>query len=325
MKLRRAWIAALALGCAWTGMALAADYPNRTITLVVPYAPGGSSDFTARVLAKTMTEQLHQPVVVDNRAGGSGVIGAQYVSSARPDGYTLLYAGPALAIAPFINLDIRFDAVNDITPVTLVTSSPYLVLVNASLPIKSIKDLVDYAKAHADTFKWGSSGFGSTDSVGVALFDKAAGINPPIIQYKGGGPQLVAAVSGEVDAVLEPASAAKPYMDSGQLRALAVTSKDKVDTLPDLPTVASEGYPDYELSVWYGVWGSKGLPKELADAIYKDISTAVADPGLKDAMTKSGVGLKPSSSPEDFGNFFKSEYQQFGSVVKDLQNTNPVK
>ncbi len=301
----------------------AQEYPSRSVTIVVPYAPGGSSDLTARILAKTLTDQLKQNFVVENKAGASGLLGAQSVAAAKPDGYTLLYAGPALAVSSFMTPNAAVNVLTDISPISIVTSSPYVLLVNPKVPAKTVQEFIAWAKERPGNFSVGISGYGSSDQIGSEIFDKQAGIKPVIIPYAGGGPMTVAAVSGEVHAVLEPASAAKPYMDAGSLRALGISSLEPSEILPDLPTIASQGMPGYQLAVWYGLWAPKQTPKELINRLHQAVEKALVDPDLMATMKKTGTSIKASKNPEEFGAFFKAEYDRYGVIVKELNLKSP--
>ena len=304
-----------------TGAALAEDYPVRQVKLVVPYDAGGGVDLSARYLAQQLSDQLKQSFIVENRPGVSGISGSQYVADAKADGYTLLYAGDAQAIAPFLLPNLTIDMERDLSPIAMVAYSPFLLVANPKIPATNLRDLVAYVKQHPSEFRWGTAGIGSPDHLALERFDKLAGINPDRIPYKGSAPSNVATLSGEVSAKMAPAASLKSYVDSGQLRGLGVTSLQRIEIMPDMPTFAEQGFTGFEASTWYAIWGPKGMPPALAEQIRAEVAKAFATPELRQKINTAGLTISVSKSPAEFGAFFKSELARNGALIKQLNIT----
>lgn len=312
------FLAPLALFCAISPDIAHADiYPNRTITMVVPYAAGGGVDISARLVAQQMAKNLNQPIIIDNRAGASGMIGSKFVADAKPDGYTVLYASAAQALAPFLLPDVPLDVEHDLTPITLVAPLPYIMVVNPKIPAKDPKELVAWIKEHPSEFRWGLGGLGSPDHLGIEQFDRTAGIKPVLVPYKGTGPSVVAALSNEVGGLIAPPAAVRSYIESGQLRALGAASVKPLSFMPNLPTIASFGYPGFEVSAWYGMWGPRHLPRDLAGQIREAVVKALADPSVRAKLIETG-NEPLGSTPDEFAAYFKSQLELYGPLIKAL-------
>jgi tripartite-type tricarboxylate transporter receptor subunit TctC len=304
------------LGLACAGSVRADDYPNHPVRIVVPYATGGGVDIAARLLAQQLTEQLKQTFIVEDKPGATGVLGSQVVGSAKPDGHTLLYAATAEAIIPFLPGGASFDVERELTPITLVVSTPFVMVVNPNIPVSNPRELAQYVKQHPDAFRWGLGGLGSPDHLAIELFDQQAGINPVTVPYQGGGPAIIATLSGEVGGIMDPPSLVKSYVDSGQLKGLGIGSSRRSEVMPEMPTIASFGFSGYEASTWYGLWGPRGMSQELADKIQRYVLTALTTPAFKEKMLATALALQ-GSKPDEFAAFFHAEIAKYGRLIKD--------
>ncbi|HZL28859.1 MAG TPA: tripartite tricarboxylate transporter substrate binding protein [Acidobacteriaceae bacterium] len=306
--------AALALNTMSVGAtAWAADYPDKPIRLIVPFAPGGGTDTVARIIAKKLSEALVQPIIVDNRAGGGGTIGAQDIVRAKPDGYTLIFGAASYATnAALYNLP--YDPVGDITPISLVGITGYLVVVNPALNIKTTAELIAYAKANPGKLNYGSSGTGGLSHLGSELFDMMAGTKMTHVPYKGTGPALLGLLAGQTQLMLGSMPTLIPYVKAGKLTAVAVTTTARSAAMPSVPTVA-ETLPGYEATLWYGVWGPRGVPAAIVSKLNKALVDIVQMPDVK--VVLANEGLEPfAGPPEALGRALKSDIDKWTKVVK---------
>ena len=302
------WIATLAT-------AQTTNYPSRPIRMIAPSSAGGPVDVIARAIGASLGDMLGQQIVVDNRAGAAGLIGAEIVAKSAPDGYTLLmgFSGP-LAIVPHLVKQVPYDTNKDFTPITLAASAPYVLLVHPSLPVKSVKELIDLAKSQPGKLNFASGGTGVGIHMAGELFNLAAGVKITHVPYKGAGPGMTALLAGEVNMMFNGLSAALPQVRAGRLRALAVGGDKRSALLPDLPTVAESGL-QFNTSGWYGLLGPVGLPRALVTKLRSDTLRALAAPETKERMTAMAVETI-GSTPEAFAELLKQEYAQWGKVVK---------
>ena len=293
----------------------AAGYPTRPIRMVAPASAGGPVDVIARALAVSLAEVLGQQIVVDNRAGAAGLIGADIVAKAAPDGYTLLmgFSGP-LAIVPHLVKQVPYDTNKDFSPITLAASSPYVLLVHPGLPAKSVKELIDLARAQPGKLLYASGGTGVGIHMAGELFNLAAGVKITHVPYKGAGPGMTALLAGEVNMMFNGLSAALPHVKSGRLRALAVGGDRRSPLLPQLPTIAEMGL-QFNTSGWYGVLGPAGMAPALVARLKADITRAINTAEAKERMAALAVDII-ASTPEEFGKQLRQEYAQWGRVVK---------
>lgn len=299
--------------------AVAGAYPSRAVRLVVTVEAGGAADATARYLAKELAAQFKQPYVIENRPGVSGLVAVERVASAKPDGYTLLYAADTVAIAPFLVAGRQpVDVESDITPITLVGVAPFIFVVNPRIPVKAPTELVAYIKEHPGGFRWGVGGIGAPGQLAIERFSKLAGISALEVPYKGNGPAAIATLSGEVDGMVALSTSVKPLIDAGKLVGLGVASAEPVDNMPGLPTIASFGFPGYDAFTWFGLWGPKNMPAELAKQIRDQVAEAITAPDLQSEFAATGFMLKISNDPSDFAAYFKSELEKDGTVLKEL-------
>ena len=295
-------------------VAFAQTYPAKPVRIVVPFAPGGGSDFTGRLIATKLTERLGSPFIVENRAGAGGNLGAGEVVKAAADGYTLLLISASYTVNPSV-YKLAFDPVNDITPIIQISGGPYVVAVHPSVKASTLAEFVELAKKQPEKLAYGTSGNGSIMHVASEYFLDAAKIKVLHIPYKGTGPALQDTIGGQVQLVFGAIPATLPHVRAGRLRALAVTTSKRVAAAPDLPTVAESGYPGYEVTNWHGLVGPKGLPKEVVERLNGEINALIQSADMKKHMETEG--LEPAGgSPARFGEILKSEAARWAKVVQ---------
>jgi tripartite-type tricarboxylate transporter receptor subunit TctC len=318
MKLQRRQFLQRAAGAAallvTSGIANAQTYPARPVRLVIGYTPGGSADLTARLMGQWLSEKLGQSFVIENRPGGGTNIATEAVVRAPPDGYTLMLVAPANAINATLYEKLNFDFLRDIEPVAGIIRFPNVVVVNPSLPINSIPELIAYAKANPGKLNMASSGNGSTIHMSGELFKMLTGINMVHVPYRGGAPALTDLLAGQVQVMFDNIPTCAEHVKSGKLRGLAVTSTTRSDVLPDLPVVA-DFLPGYEASAWYGIGAPKGTPPEIIERLNKAVNEILADPKAKARFAELGAFLLPGSAL-DFGKLLANETDKWGKVVK---------
>jgi tripartite-type tricarboxylate transporter receptor subunit TctC len=295
-------------------IAAAQAYPSRPIRLIIGYTPGGSADLTARLMGQWLSERLGQPFVIENRPGGGTNIATEAVVRAAPDGYTLLLAAPANAINATLYDKLNFNFLRDVEPVAGIIRFPNVVVVNPQVPVKSIPELIAYAKANPGKLNMASSGNGSTIHMSGELFKMLTGINMVHVPYRGGAPALTDMISGQVQVMFDNIPTCAEHVKSGKLRGLAVTSTTRSEVLPDLPTVA-DFLPGYEASAWYGIVAPKNTPTEVIDALNKATNAVLADPAAKTRFAELGAILLPGSAA-DFGKLLADETEKWGKVVR---------
>jgi tripartite-type tricarboxylate transporter receptor subunit TctC len=299
-----------------TAPAEAQKYPSRPIRMIVPYPPGGSLDITMRIVAPKMREVIGQNVIIDSRPGADGNIGAELVARAPADGYTVLIHAVPLVVNPSLRRKLPFNVSKDFVPVSLLTASPLVLVVNPSVPAKSVKDLVAIAKKSPGKLTYASAGNGSNLHMAAELFNIVAGTKMLHVIYKGGGPALVAVLSGEVDLSYLNIAAIMAYAKSGRLRALAITSKKRSPLMPDVPTVAESGAPGYEFVSWAGALVPAGTPGNIVTALYEAFAKALHTPVAEKRFAEQGTVIV-ASSPDEFAKFFKAELAKWAKVVKE--------
>ena len=306
-------IAAAALALAPL-LALAQAYPSKPVRIIVPFAPGGGSDFTGRLIATKLSERIGSPFIVENRPGAGGNLGATEVVKAAPDGYTLLIISASYTVNPSV-YKLTFDPVNDITPIIQISGGPYVIAVHPSVPANSLAEFVEVAKKQPGKLAYGSSGNGSIMHVASEYFLDAAKIKVLHIPYKGTGPALQDTIGGQVQLVFGAIPTTLPHVKSGRLRALAVTTAKRVAAAPDLPTVAELGYPGYEVTNWHGLVGPRGLPKEVVERVNREINDLITSEDMKKHLAADG--LEPAGgSPARFGEILKNEAARWAKVVQ---------
>jgi tripartite-type tricarboxylate transporter receptor subunit TctC len=311
-------IVQLALVLGFSGMVHAA-YPDRPIKLVVPYPPGGATDVIGRILAKNLGESLGQQVVVENRGGAGGNIGAEAVAKANPDGYTLLM-GAVTSHSTMATLEkgkLRYDLLKDFSPVMIVGSVPLVIVVNPNVPVRTLKGLVEYAKANPDKMNYASSGPGAPQRMGAEIFQREAGLKITHVPYKGSGPAMTDLVAGQVNLMVETVPAALPFITSGQLRPLAVTTAKRISMLPDVPTTAESGMPALEVSSTFGVLAPTGTPVAIIDQLNTAIAKLLVNPEVKEAFLKQGVYAATPTKPKQSATLLSGEVKRWEKVIKD--------
>ena len=296
-----------------TGSAQA--YPIRAIRLVVASSPGGTSDILGRLMAQKLGEALGQQVVVDNRAGASGVIGADLVAKSAPDGYTLLITQNSLAINPSMISKLPYDALRDFAPISRIAMNPNVLTVHPSVPAKSVKELIALAKAKPGSLVIGSPGMGTLPHVAAELFKFMAGVDMLQVIFKGAGQGIVSLLSGEIALMFPAPPTAMPYIKSGRLRPLGVTTTTRIQALPDVPSIAEAGLPGYESTQWFGLLAAAGTPRPVIDRLYQEISSVLRAPGMKERLTTQGMEMA-GSTPEEFASLIKSETEKWAKVLK---------
>lgn len=309
---------ALALSCLFPLAANAGEaaFPSKTIRIVVPIAPGGSTDYIARVLSQKLGERISQPVVVDNRPGAGGNIGTDLVAKATPDGYTVVAANvSSVAINQSLYRKMPYDPIRDLAPITRLAYFPNVIVVNASFPAKTVKDLIALAKAKPNSLTFASAGNGSSTHLAPELLKSMAGIQMTHVPYKGGGPALIAVISGEVSMYFSSVVAATPQINAGKVRPIAITSTKRWPTLPNVPTVAESGLPNYEALNWIGLLAPARTPTAILDWWNKQATTILKEKDAIDKLMAQGAQADPMSR-EEFARVIKAEAQKWSAVVK---------
>jgi tripartite-type tricarboxylate transporter receptor subunit TctC len=295
-------------------IARADTYPSRPIHLIIGYLPGGSADMTARLFGQWLSDRLGQQVVVESRAGASTNIATEAVVRAAPDGYTLMLVSPANATNAALYDKLNFVFLRDIDPVAGLIRFPDVVDVNLSLPVRTISELIAYAKANPGALNFGSSGVGSTLHVAGELFKMMAGVNIVHVPYRGGAPAMIDLIGGRVQVMFDNVPTSVEFIRSGKIRPLAVTSAARIELFPDLPTVA-DYVPGYEASAWYGIGAPKGTPAEIVDRLNREANAILAEPATKARLAELGASLLPGS-PADFGKLVADETEKWGKVIR---------
>ena len=320
MKLPRRQFLHLAAGAAAlptvSRFAFAQTYPSRPVRLIVPFAPAGGSDITARLMGQWLSERLAQPFIIENRPGAGSNIATEAVVRAAADGYTLLYVTTANAINATLYDKLNFNFIRDIAPVATISRNTYVMLVHPSMPAKTVPEFIAYAKAHPRKINMASAGTGSPPHVCGELFKMMAGVDLLHLPYRGGGPALTDLLGGQVQVYFATTVASIEYIRTGRLRALAVTTATRSDALPDIPTVA-EFVPGYEASSWYGVGAPKATPAEIIEKLNTEINAGLADAKLKARLADLG-GDVLALSPADFGKLIADETEKWGNVIRAL-------
>jgi tripartite-type tricarboxylate transporter receptor subunit TctC len=310
---------ALALCGASAAVANAADtYPARPPHMIVTFAAGGSSDIMARTVAKAMGDGLGQQIVVENKPGAGGNVGAEYVAHAAPDGYTMLFGTiGTMGIGPSLYKHLSYDPLKDLAPVGILHKLPNVLIVHVSLPVHNLKDLIAYAKAHPGQLTFASAGTGSVSHLAGELFKEAAGIDIVHVPYQSGGGSVSAdLIAGRVSMMLETVTNALALVKSGQLRALAVTTPERSAAVPDLPTFAEAGLPGFDVSSWTGLFVPAGTPKATILRLNAETKRIAQDPAYIEAMKRIGTDVA-YSTPDQFGAFEKAEVQKWGKAIKE--------
>jgi tripartite-type tricarboxylate transporter receptor subunit TctC len=316
MSIRKSlFIAGAAIAAAFTS-AQAQNYPTRPITLVIPFAPGGSTTIVGRGVAEKMGELLGEKIIVDNRPGAGGTVGTRAVAKSEPDGYTLVlgYTG-TLAIGPSLYKNVGYDPRKDFAPIGMIGNAPNSLVVNPSFPAKTVAELITYAKANPGTINFGSAGAGTASHITGEYFARAAGITLVHIPYKGTGPALTDLLGGHIPMAFAPIPASHTNVAAGKLRALAVTSTTRSGLLPDVPTVAESGLPGFDASLYYGLAAPAGTPRPIIDKLNKALRDALASDEVKRQLGNDGTDITPGS-PEDYAALIDKDEKKWAQLVK---------
>lgn len=312
--LRRGFMVLLAL---LPVTAAAQSYPTRPIRLIVTFAPGGGADFMGRAIAPLLSEQLGQTVVVENRAGANGVVGADIAAKAAPDGYTvLLGAAGTMAVAPHLGEPLPFDPVKDLMPVSLLATSPFVLVVNKDLPVDSVKSLIDYSKANPGKLNFGSSGKGGAPHLAGEQFAAMAGIKMVHVPYRGLGPAVADLISGQIQVLFADVPLVAEHARAGTLKALAVSGRSRSGAMPDLPTVAEAGVPGYAAGTWYGIYLPANTPPAIVERISAALKTVLSQATLKAMMGKQGAEAQ-WMAPDLFADFVRTDSTKWGALIRE--------
>jgi tripartite-type tricarboxylate transporter receptor subunit TctC len=313
--MKRLLLAAAALALAGAAAAQS-DFPTRTITMLVGFAPGGATDTAARIIAKKMSESIGQTVIVENKPGAGGNIAHQFVANAAPDGYTILLGsvGP-LSVAPHIMKNLPYDPLKDLAPLTMAVTFPNVLVVHAGVPAKNLAEYIALAKQKEGGLDYASTGVGSASHLAGELFNQRAGVKVVHIPYKGGGPAMTDLLGGRVGAYYSTPSTAGPHIATGKLRALAVTGAARTPFMPDVPTIAESGFPGFEASNWYAFVTSSKVPAPILDKLNAELVKALGAPDVKEQLAKHFLEPQPGSR-DDLAKYIRKEYDTWGKVVK---------
>jgi len=316
------WLKLSALACALicgTSQTHAAEYPVRPIKLVVPYAAGGPTDVLGRMVGDYLSRDLKQTVVVENKAGAQGAIGAEVAARAEPDGYTLFFtAASIIVLTPQLYKKLPYDPVTAFRMLAIITDLPVLMEVHPSVPAKTVAEFVAYAKQNPGKLNFGSAGTGGTTHLAGEMFRQMAGIDMVHIAYKGAGPALTDLLSGNIQLMFDTLGTALPPVKAGLLRPLAVSSAQRIADLPDVPTMAEAGYPQYAVSVWYGVAAQSKLPDEIAQKLKASLDRALSDDTFRASLDKSGFAPLRPKSFADIDKFIDTDRKLWAGVIKEL-------
>lgn len=309
-------LASCAVGAFVSTHACAQEYPAKPIRWIIPYSPGGATDITARTLAPHMSQTLGQQVVAENRAGGAAIPGFDLVAKAPPDGYTMLLANIAFAANPGLFKKLPFDVQKDFTPVSKVAVVPMVVAVRPSLPVKTLDDLIQYARENPGKLNYGSAGNGSANQLTTEVFRSYTKVNMVHVPFKGGGPAVAALVGGQIDLLFATISSSSQHVKDGRLRALAITYYKRSASLPDVPTLQELGLKDYNYNEWQVLVTPGGTPRPIVDKLHKAVVSALADPKVKARMLQLGNEIE-GTTPEEAVAFLKKEWALWPRIIKE--------
>jgi len=303
--------------------AAAADYPTKPLRIVIPYPPGGATDVVGRVMAEALSAELGQQVVVENRGGAGGNVGADAVARAEPDGYTMLMGAiTSHSIMATLEKDrISYKLLEDLTPVSTIAAVPLVFVVNPKLPIHSLKDLIEYARAHPGELTYASSGAGAPQRMAAELFKRQAGVDMLHVPYRGSGPAMTDLVGGQVLTMVETVPASLSFIKAGKLRALAVTTPERISMLPDMPTAAEAGLPGFEVASMFGLLVPAGTPAPIVQRLNTATSAALQKPEVKEKLLQQGAYAVAPHSPEDAAKRLRAEVEKWAQVIQDAKIT----
>jgi tripartite-type tricarboxylate transporter receptor subunit TctC len=293
-----------------------AEYPSKPIKLILPFPPGGGTDILGRIIAERMAQDLGQPVVIENRGGAGGNVGAEAAAHSPPDGYTIVLVAPSLAISPSLYSKLNYDPVRDLAPVSLVGTVPNVMVTNPGVPAKDLKEFIALAKSKPGGMNFGSGGPGTSNHLAGELFNVEAGVKLVHVPYKGVNLAMNDVIAGQVQLVVIGLPAALPFIKAGRLRALAVINPTRLAAIPDVPTAAEAGLPNYEVTTWYGVLAPAGTPKPVIAKLNAELVKVMHAPDLQERLATTGTEPR-TSTPEEFGDFIRQEMAKWGKVVRE--------
>lgn len=312
-------MAGLALSCVAPLAAAqdAANYPERPISWVVPFPPGGAMDAIARVLSEDMSKELGQSIVVENKPGAGGNIGANYVSKAKADGYTIMIAANGMAVNPFLYTSLNYDPIKDFEPISLLAAVPNILVTQADRSdVNSLEDVIRQAKEKPGHYTYASAGVGTSIHLAGALFTYTGNLDMLHIPYRGSGPAVADLMGGQVDYMFDSITSAKPHIESGKLKAIAVTTAERSSTLPELPTVAESGMPGYELTPWFATFAPAGTPPEIIEKLHGAMIRAMDSERVKEIFATIGAEYI-GSSPEELASYLAAETEKWGKIIEE--------
>jgi tripartite-type tricarboxylate transporter receptor subunit TctC len=294
-----------------------ADYPNRSIRLVVPFVAGGSTDIVARLVAQKLTEAWDKQVVVDNRSGGNGAIGMEITARAVPDGYTLVLGYIAnLGTGPALNPKLPYDAIKDFAPISHIVTAPSIVVIHPAVPAKNLQDVIALARVKPGAIVWGTSAIGSIGHMSGELLNRLAAVQMTHLPYKGGGQAVIDVVGGQIPMVIIGMTAATPHIRAGRLRAIATTGAKRSFAFPDVPTVAEQGFPGFAADAWYGLLTTAGTPRPIVDKLYAEVVRIMKLPESRERMANVGFEIV-ASTPAEFAQLIREEIPKWTKVVRE--------
>ncbi len=294
-------------------------WPNKAIHWIVGFAPGGGTDIVGRALGQKVGELLGQPVVIENRAGAAGTIGADVVAKAAPDGYTFLVGHVnSNAIAPYVLAKVPYDPVNDFTAITYIGYVPNVLVVHPSVPARSVEELIELAKKEPGKLTYASSGVGSTQHLAGALFNKIAGTTMVHVPYKGSGQAIVDLIGGQVNMNFDTMPPVLEHVKAGKIRALAISTPQRLPQLPDVPTFDEKNIKGFDVTNWYSIMGPKGLPKDVVTRMDEAVKKAMMDPTIRPQLEAQGIQFGGARTPDEFATFVRAELNKYSKLVKEL-------
>jgi tripartite-type tricarboxylate transporter receptor subunit TctC len=296
--------------------ATAAEFPQRPVRVITPYAAGGGIDVLTRTVAQRLTQLWGQQVIVDNRPGGGATVGTAVAAKAAPDGYTLVVGGNALAIGPVVYPNLPYDARRDFAPIGMIASTPEVLVVNPGLRAGNVSELIAIAKAGARKLNYGSAGSGTLAHLAAEAFNRRTGLGAAHIPYKGSNPALIDLLSGQIDWAFDSPTAVVPHVRAGKLRALAIAAAQRSPQLPEVPTLAEAGFPDLEFSIWLGLMAPSGTPEAVLRQIERDLTEALRDPAVRVSLATQGWDVAESSSARDLAAFLERELVKLGAAAR---------
>ncbi len=322
--MKRSWLLSLAIGVAVAMLAASASvhaqgYPNKTVRIIVPVGAGGNVDFVARGIAQALSTALGQQFIVDNRPSASSLVGTQFVARSAPDGYNLLAMANTYAVAPSIVANPGYDPMKDLVGVSQTCWLPQILVVHPSIPVKTVKELIEYAKARPGEVTVANSGTGGTGHMAWELFNQKLGLKVVQVPYKGNAPALVDVVGGQVQVMFDTFSTSIQHVKAGKLRALGMASLKRSPIFPDLPTIAeAAGMPGFEASIFNGIMAPAGTPREILVRLQREIAKAVQNQEMRNRYLAQGVELTASDSPEQFTQFIREQYERYAKVIREV-------